>query len=281
MRKNICDLHTHSYYSDGTYSPTQLVDEAVQMGLSAIALCDHNSIEGLEEFLSAARGRDIDAVCGCEFSCDYGERELHILGLFIKPCHFGKVRALTDELLLRKEESNILLVKNLNKAGYKLDYEKIKRENTGIINRAHIAGELMRLGYVNSIKEAFKNLLSKKGGYFIQPKRLDVFKTIDFINSIGALSVLAHPFLNVNEEELRAFLNTAKEHGLTAMETMYGAYDKNTEQLSRKIAKEYALYESGGSDFHGERKPDIFIGIGKGQLCVTNEIYEKLKEKAR
>ncbi len=281
MQKRFVDLHTHSYFSDGTYSPKQLIDTALDIGLSAIALCDHNSVNGLSEFLAAAKGKDIDAVCGCEFSCDFGDTELHILGLFIKPQDFDKVRALTDAFLLRKEESNVLLVNNLNKAGYTVNYEKIKRENAGIINRAHIAGELMRLGYVSSIKEAFKTLLSKKGEYYVQPKRLDAFDTIEFINSIGAVSVIAHPFLNLNEDALRVFLKKAKEHGLMGMETMYSTYDKATEMLSRDIAKEFSLLEGGGSDFHGERKPDISIGKGRGELAVPISFYENLKKMAK
>lgn len=280
MEKKLCDMHTHSYFSDGTASPHELIEGALDIGLSAIALTDHNTVSGCTDFLLAARGKDIEAVCGCEFSCDYENNELHLLGLFIKPSDFDKVTALTDEFLARKEESNRLLAKNLNAAGYNVDYDKIRAENSGIVNRAHIASELVRLGYVSSIKEAFKTLLSKKGSYYVEPKRLDIFKTIEFINSIGAVSVLAHPFLQFDEQGLRRFLDRACAVGLMGMETMYSTYDEETVTLSKTIAKEYSLLESGGSDFHGGRKPDISIGIGKGNLSVHECFYKKLKEHA-
>ena len=276
-----CDLHTHSHFSDGTYSPTELVNEAEAKGLSAIVLCDHNTVDGLGEFLAAAEGKEVEAIGGVEFSTDYGEVELHIVGMFISPAHFEAVNGMVTELRRRKDESNITLIGNLRADGYEVDYDAIKAKTRGIINRAHIAAKLVEGGYVESISAAFDTLLSKDSKYFVQPRRLDVFETIRFIKSIGAVAVLAHPFLNLNEAQLREFLPMAKAAGLDAMETLYSKYEDETTALAIKVAKEYGLKESGGSDFHGGRKPDISLGTGKGDLRVPYALFDELRSLAK
>lgn len=271
-----CDLHTHSYFSDGTYSPTELIKEAEERGLAAIVLCDHNTVDGLGEFLAAAEGKSVKAIAGIEFSTDYGEIELHIVGMYIDPCHFNAVNEMVTELRRRKDESNMTLIENLRADGYEVDYDEIRASTKGIVNRAHIAAKLTEKGYTGSIKEAFDTLLSKESKYYVQPRRLDVFETIKFIKSIGAVAVLAHPFLNLNEDELRVFLPKACECGLDAMETLYSTYDEATAALAAEMACEYGLKQSGGSDFHGERKPDISLGVGRGDLRVPVSFLEEL-----
>ena len=160
-----------------------------------------------------------------------------------------------------------------------IDYDEIKSATHGIVNRAHIAAKLTEKGYTGSIKEAFATLLAKDGKYFVQPRRLDVFETIEFIKSIGAVAVLAHPFLNLSESELREFLPEAIRHGLDGMETLYSTYDLETTALSVSIAREYGLAESGGSDFHGARKPDITLGTGRGDLCVPDTFLKDLRSR--
>ena len=131
-----CDLHTHSVFSDGTCTPGQLIDEAAALGLSAIALTDHNTVDGLSEFLAAAEGKDILAIPGVEFSTDYDGTELHLLGLFIYPAQFPAIQLVTRDYLRRKDESNRELVASLNTAGYELDYEKnYVEKNTDLLER--------------------------------------------------------------------------------------------------------------------------------------------------
>lgn len=278
----LCDLHTHSVYSDGTWTPKQLLDEAERIGLGALALSDHNTVAGLPDFMGAAAGREILAIPGVEFSTDFEGKELHILGLFVKPEHYGSVTALLDAAQKQKEESNIELIGNLNRAGYALDYEKI-RETTqgGQFNRAHVAAELLRLGYVADRQEAFDRLLSPKCGYYHPPKRMSSFETIEYIHSIGAVAVLAHPLLTLEEDRLRIFLDRAAPLGLDGMETIYSTYDKATQLLAGAIADAYGLLHSGGSDFHGSNKPDIVLGFGRGNVAVPVELAYRLQERSR
>jgi predicted metal-dependent phosphoesterase TrpH len=275
----MCDLHTHSTSSDGSLTPTQLIRAAQSIGLDAIALCDHNTVTGLPEFLKAAEDSSVEAIPGCEFSSDYMDIDLHIIGLFIPTDRFADITSLLKETQERKERSNLDLVANLAKDGYVIDYPALRAQaGDGFINRANIAQALVEKGYVPTVKDAFSQLLSAKGKYYTPPKRLDSFEVIEFIKSIGAVAVLAHPFLNLKEEgQLRAFLDEAVKHGLDAMETLYTAYSDETTALARRIAAEYSLKESGGSDFHGNAKPATALGIGKGNLKVPTEFLRKLQ----
>ena len=273
-----CDLHTHSNYSDGTFTPAELIAEAEKIGLSAVALTDHNTVSGLPEFLSAAEGKKVKAVAGIEISTDYGKTELHIVGLFIKPEYFARVEEFTEILLDNKEACNRELIKRLNDAGYAISFDEIKAKTAnGRFNRAHIGEALAEKGYVGSITEAFDTLLAKNSEYYVPTKRVGVFEAIEFLKSVEATAVLAHSFLDLTEEELLTFLPKAKAHGLDAMETYYLNYNEETINKACEIADRHGLLHSGGSDFHGARKPNVLLGRGVGEHTVPHEIYERLK----
>ena len=275
-----CDLHVHSHYSDGTCSPQDLIRLAEQAGLTAVALCDHNTIDGVPEFLKAGEASSVEAVPGIEFSTDYEGVELHILALYVPESHYENIREQMQEQKRRKDRSNVELVKALNAAGYAIDYETLRASTpNGFVNRALVAAELTRKGYTQSIQDAFRQLLSAKHGYYHPPQRPDAYETIRFIKEMGSVAVLAHPFLNLDEAGLRRFLPEAVACGLDAMEVLYPKYDEDTTALAKAIATEYGLLPSGGSDFHGENKPDIQIGIGRGNLKIPASYLDALKIK--
>ena len=273
--KRFCDLHTHSCFSDGTCTPTEIIRLAEETELGAVALCDHNTVKGLPEFINAAKRASVEAVPGVEFSTEYEGKELHILGLFIQPEHYAAVNARLEDALNRKEQSNRDLIERLQGVGISADYDRIKAEAGGTVNRAVIGSYLVRHGYCVSMEEAFDNWLSLERGLFVPPKRPEALDVIWFIKSIGAVAVLAHPFLNLSEEKLREFLSQAD--GLDGMEVYYPLFDAEQTALAEQIAEEFGLAKSGGSDFHGANKPDIRIGTGKGTLAVPVTCLEELK----
>lgn len=277
--RDFVDLHTHSHCSDGTCAPAQLVEEAARLGLGAIALTDHNTVAGLAEFLRAAEHDGIQAVPGVEISAEYCGREVHIVGLFLAPEVWGTVTDYLAVLNHRKTESNRALVRRLQEAGYQLDLEQLLQNTQGTVNRAVIAAKMMELGYVSSIQEAIKGPLSQDRGFYVPPQRLDAFDVIRFLRSVGAVSVLAHPYLSLEEGQLREFLPEAKAHGLVAMETRYSTYTPETASAATALAKQYGILESGGSDFHGQNKPDIRLGTGRGNLRVPLCLLSALEEK--
>jgi predicted metal-dependent phosphoesterase TrpH len=283
VMKQFCDLHAHSIFSDGTLTPTQLVELAEQIGLGAVALTDHNTVLGLPEFLAAARGKAVHAVPGVEFSTDYQGQELHILALYIQPKDYDAAMSIARWFNENKKQSNLDLIANLNKAGYAISYEKIKASMpAGEPNRALIAAELTKCGYTASNQEAFERLLSPKHGYYHPPKRIDTFELIDFVHSTGAVPVWAHPFLHLKEQaQVRSFLPRAIEAGLKGMEVRYPLFSREQTELALALTEEYGLLPSGGSDFHGENKPAISLGTGMGGLDVPLSWCEALEQAAR
>ncbi len=278
----LCDLHTHSYYSDGTSSPKELIDLALAAKLKAIALCDHNTTLGLSEFTDYALDKPIEAVTGVEISTDYKGTELHILALFIDPARYSEIEAKLAPFKSGKADSNRRLAEALNKAGYDISYDALLSSTPdGNVNRAHFAAELVKKGYFATIQECFKTVLDESYGYYVPAAKLSSFEAIEFIDSINAVCVLAHPLYSLKtEERLRGFLDDCKGLPLDGMETYYSLYDTAAESLACRLAAEYGLICSGGSDFHGDKKPDIGIGIGRGELRIPSDCYDLLKEKS-
>ena len=283
----ICDLHTHSNYSDGSLPPAKLVRMAENKGLSALALTDHNTAAGLPEFMKAGESSKVITVAGCEFSTEYtlcaddGEsrvQELHIVGLFFDESVWGSVEEYVSEHMKNKKISNQNMIKRLQDAGYDITYDEVSAiTDAGEFNRAHIARILCRKGYIERPADAFEELLKEGCGFYIPPKRPDVFETIKFIKKNGAVSVLAHPFLELSADELRCFLRAAKPAGLDAIETNYSKFDDEMIKQACAIAGEMELARSGGSDFHGDAKPDVEMGTGRGSLEVPFDYYEDLR----
>lgn len=271
------DLHTHTVYSDGTDTPQELVAKAQALGLHALALTDHNSVDGLPEFLAAAEGSGVRPVAGTEFSTEYRGNELHILGLFLDEGAYEPIRKLTGDFLERKIQSNRDLVERLRQRGYALTYEEVCSRAHGYVNRAHIAALLADKGYVENPTQAFLQLLQVQAGLYVPPKRPEAYEVIRFIREQHAVPVLAHPFLNLTEAGLLEFLPQAVEAGLLGMEVYYSKFDGETVAAAERIVRRFGLAPSGGSDYHGRNKPDISLGVGHGGLCVADEVYERLR----
>ncbi len=272
-----CDLHTHSSFSDGSLSPTQLVRLAEESGLSAIALTDHNTSKGLSEFMEAGKNSSVITVPGCEFSTDYRGNELHIVGLFLGEETWPEIEDYVELMHIAKRHSNRKLIEALRRDGYDVTYEEAAAlTDAEEFNRAHVARVLAAKGQVKSVKDAFENLLKDGAGYYTPPKRISAVTTVKFIKSYGGVAVLAHPFLNLDLDGLLAFLPEAKEAGLDAIETIYTEFDEETTSRAVSLAERFGLKQSGGSDFHGAAKPDIFLGRGYGAMSVPFEFYEKL-----
>ena len=271
-----CDLHTHSVYSDGSFTPAEIIAEAKRGGL-AVALTDHNTVSGLPEFMAEAGRQGVTAVPGIEFSTVYHGKELHLLGLFVEPEDYDTLEQVAKKYHRLKEQSNRDLVTRLREAGFSIDYGTIRRRNpNGNINRAHIAAELHRKGYVSSVQEAFATLLGEEHGYYIPCERLEITAAIRLLRSCRAVPVLAHPLKDLSEGSLRSALPELTAAGLAGMETQHSAYDDAAIALAGAIAEEFRLLPSGGSDFHGLVKPDVRLGTGKGNLRIPMDVYDTL-----
>lgn len=275
------DLHTHSAYSDGTCTPAELVSLAAKTGLSAVALTDHNTVRGLGEFLDAPCPPSLRRVAGIEFSTKDRGNEYHILGLFLPRESWESVREYCAYWHEEKEKSNILLADRLCRAGYRVDYGRIRAESPGEVNRTHFAAELVREGYAADVPEAFRRFLGDGEGFYTEPPKASSCDVLRLIGDWGAVSVLAHPTAFVSREVLEEFVPRAVSCGLCAMETRYSAFDGETCAYLSRLAAEYGLAESGGSDFHGSRRPGVSLGTGRGGLEVPDSFFEELEKRRR
>ncbi len=276
--KRRCDLHTHSCFSDGTYTPVRLVKQAESLGLSALALTDHNTTGGLSEFMEAGRNSSVITVPGCEFSTEYQGKEVHVVGLFFKEKYWPEVDDFLELTNIAKHNSNLRMIDNLRARGYDVTYDEAAAlTESGEFNRAHVAKVLMTKGYVGSVKEAFDTLLKEGNGIYTPAKRITSIAAIRFIKAFGAAAVIAHPLLNLTYGELNEFLPKAKNSGLDAIETRYTEYDEEMRYAADLLAEKFELKRSGGSDFHGENKPGIRLGSGRGDLIVPHEFYEDMR----
>jgi len=274
-----CDLHNHSRCSDGADAPAKLVDIALEHGLKAIALTDHNTLTGLPEFLRAAEEKSLEVVPGVEITSEFSEREYHILALFVRPECYDTLEEKLSEAVRNSERSKRELVERLQVDFPELsDYDTLVRNHGGLpINRSHIAEEMLARGYVSTKNEAFTKYIDQGKGYYFPAQRLDALDVIRLIRKVGAVAVLAHPLYKTPEDELLAFLDKAVPCGLDAMEVYYSEYDRDTTDRALAIAEKYGLAFSGGSDYHGSMKAGLDMGTGRGGLAVPYEWYLNLR----
>lgn len=279
------DLHTHSNKSDGSFSPTELVDYAVSKGLSAIALTDHDTTEGLAEAISHAKALaqagqpSVEVVPGIEFSTKYEEQDVHIVGLYIaydSPDFCARLQEFVDS----RTNRNIRMCRNLQEAGIDISYEKLQARNPdAVITRAHYAAYLCENGYVKNRQDAFAQYLGDHTKYFVPREKVTPAQAVTLILEAGGISILAHPPLyHMGKERLDKLVASLKDVGLMGIESLYSTYTHQDERDMRRLAEKYDLLLSGGSDFHGANKPGLDLGVGYGKLFVPEEFLDVIKQ---
>lgn len=276
------DLHVHSNKSDGTLSPAEVAAHAAACGLSAIALTDHDCVAGIAEAQKAAQklaaaGTPLRIVPGVEISADYKNRDIHILGLLIDPEDAALNTALSKALASR-DARNEKMVKNLQAAGLDITVENLLF-GTGdtVITRAHFARHLLARGYVKTREEAFRKYLDSSTPYYVRREYMQPAAAIRLIRLAGGIPVLAHPLLyHLDADGVKELVAKLSGEGLMGIETIYSKNTGTDEAFVRKLAADFHLLMTGGSDFHGANKPDIAIGVGRGNLRIPEEMLEKL-----
>ena len=276
MEKYI-DLHTHSTCSDGTFLPADIVKLAKEKGLSAIALTDHDTVDGLPAAIEAGKKYGIEVITGIEFSVN-ADTEMHMLGLgFNIDC--PHIRKVLDEMIIEREKRNHIVVEKLAELGMYITIEDILAEATSpVTGRSQIAKAMMKKGYVSTLKEAFDKYLYFGRPVFVERKSLTPEEAIELIHKSGGKAFLAH--LNQTgktDEELYNILSNLKKAGLDGIEGYYTEYTEEMSIRYRKMAADLGLLLSGGSDFHGENKAGYELGTGKGNLRIPYELIENLR----
>lgn len=273
------DLHVHSTESDGTFTPSELVAEAVKVGISAFALTDHDTIDGISQAKKAAAGTDIELISGVELSTQYNGKEVHILGLMLDETNPALLEHLS-RFRLSRDTRNEKMFEKLREEGFDITQESLRAMfPEGVLTRAHIARYLLENGYIKSMNIAFEKYIGDNCRCYIKRNKITPGEAISILHTAGGLAILAHPVLyHMSAVTLRRLIEDCREAGLDGIEAVYSTYQSGDEHQIKALAKEYGLAISGGSDFHGSNKPLIHLGTGMGHLFVPYYILDDLKE---
>ena len=269
-----CDLHTHTNGSDGTDTPYELCQNAKKIGLSAIAITDHNTVKRIFEFEKCAKEMDLDYILGSEITTEHNGKEVHMLCMCINENNAHCGADFTDKMQKSKRSGNLNLAKNLRAIGYEIYLEDLEKRFGDNINRAHFAKTLVEIGAVGTMKEAFSGILKEGNGIYFPSERPATVDAIKHIKEWKCVPVLAHPLLNFTEESLEEALPLFKEAGLIGMEAYYSKFTNEQTDYLLSLCQKHDLIASGGSDYHGANKTDADLG----SAYVPYSCYENLKK---
>lgn len=273
------DLHLHTTASDGVMTPTEIVKYAKAKGLRAIAITDHDTIEGLEEGLAEAGKIDLEVIPGIEISAEHSSGSMHLLGYFIDIYH-PLLHERLGYLQKARGERNPKMVEKLNQLGIEITYEEVlKASGGGQVGRPHFAQVLMEKKYVRNFQEAFERFLRKGAPAYVDKLRFTPKEALHFINEAKGVAVLGHPnTLGMNGySELENLLLKLIGNGLRGIEVYYPEHSPLEIAQYKNLAERYGLLMTGGTDYHGIEKNGLDIGVGKGDMKLPYSIVENLK----
>ena len=276
------DLHCHSTASDGTFSPAALVSEALRANLSALALTDHDTVDGVDEFMRAAEGTSLRAIPGVELASRNEKGEsMHLVGLFID-CHSESLACSLNTINKWRKERNERLLANLNRLGLEITMEEVKAvAGSHVIGRPHFARVLASKKYVGNIKGAFSRYLDRGKPAYSPRQVFSIKECIDIIHQANGLAIWAHPFSNshLTISNFRCRMNALKEEGLDGVEAYYPCHTQNQTKMAALIANSLGLLQSGGSDFHGSVFPGLNLGTAYGHFKIDDSLLDAMLKR--
>lgn len=270
------DLHTHSVVSDGSDPPERIAELAAAAGCRAVALTDHDRLDGVDAARRRAVELGIELVPGCELSCEWDTGAMHVLVYFLEPGE-GPLQDELARLQAVRDERNRGMCEVLD-----IPYDELLAEAGGIgAGRPHAAAILVRRGWVSTVQEAFDVYLAKGKPGYVEKERLLPREAAALVRASGAVAVLAHPFsLGLETGALERTVGELAELGFGGIESVYGRYSPEDREGLAALARRHGLVATGGSDYHGTYKPGLSVGIGTGDLSVPDTALDDLRERA-
>ena len=277
---DLVDLHVHSTASDGMFAPREVVRRAADMGLKAVALTDHDTVQGVPEALAAGEEFDIEAITGVEISAEYADGACHILGYFIDPAEEGLV-AILEAAREARDRRNDEILARLRDVGVELTMDDLTAgRGCTSITRAHFATALVAKGLVADWEEAFDTYLGRGQPAFVPRRRMEPEEAISVIRGAGGLASLAHPRqLNRSLAETEAWIKRLAEAGVEAVEASTPDHTANFAKHYGEIAERLGLVCTGGTDWHGREDSPVQLGLGRGQMAVHYTVVEQMKAR--
>jgi len=279
MAMGYVDLHLHTTASDGVRRPSEIVNYAKAKGLQAIAITDHDTIEGLAEGVAEGERVGFEVIPGIEISAEHSPGSMHLLGYFLD-IHHPLLNERLEYLQRARAERNPKIVENLNRLGVRITYEEVvKASGGGQVGRPHFAEVLMEKGYVRNFQEAFDRFLKKGAPAYVDKLRFTSGEAIHFIREAGGVAVLAHPnTLGVSDNQgLEALLLQFVREGLRGIEVYYPEHSPLETAHYKFLAERHGLLVTGGTDYHGIEGNELEIGVGRGDMRLPYSIVENLK----
>jgi len=274
------DLHSHSHFSDGSDSPTEIVEQAAAMGLSGLALTDHDNLDGIEEARRAADRTGVNLIAGIELSCEWELGGMHMLVYFLEPGE-GALQNRLAAVMDSRNARNANIIAALNDMGIEITLAEVETEGGGTgIGRPHIAQVLVTRGAVESIPEAFDRYLAKGRPAYVNRDRLGPEEAIQLATASGAVTSIAHPHtLGLASDDVIPTLSRLHDIGLIGLESHYSEYDPIERGQYVELAESIGLVATGGSDYHGAYKEGLSLGSGFGDLDVPDYTIERLGDR--
>ena len=271
------DLHSHTNQSDGTFSPAELIAEAVRVGVDTLAITDHDTFAGHDQAKPHAANAKVSLICGIELSTKLDGNSVHLLGYFFDPDpdRFQGFRDWILELQAARRERNVRLAARLQSLGFDVTLEEAEARGRGMTGRPHFAQILMEKGYTSSIRQTFDDILGESGAGYVDRKEPQLVAAIQKINQAGGVSSLAHPVRIKGDWHTK--LSALCTAGLQALEAYHSDHRPQDTELFLELARQNGLKVTGGSDFHGLVKPDIQLGTGRdGNVKIPEHLVEDL-----
>ncbi|HTS25800.1 MAG TPA: PHP domain-containing protein [Bryobacteraceae bacterium] len=270
------DLHSHTYESDGSCSPSELIEEAVRAQVDILGITDHDTFTGYDQALPAGRHAGVELVCGIELSTKLHGRAVHLLGYFLNQDGLSPFRDWVLELQASRRERNVRLVARLRELGFDINLEEVEARGRGMTGRPHFAQVMVAKGYVRDLRQAFDDYLDESAIAYVYRQEPQFNEGVERIRNAGGIASLAHP-VRVNGD-LPTLMPELCGWGLNALEAYHSDHSPADTQLYLELARKYGLLVTGGSDFHGAVKPGVKLGSGcDGNLQIPHDLLERLK----
>lgn len=275
------DLHAHTTTSDGTLTPRELVARAQKAGLRALAVTDHDHVGGIAPAREAADGTDLEVVAGIEFSVDHGPRSFHLLGYAFDPGD-GDLAEAVREVQDYRARRNPRMIRKLQDEGVDVTLEEVEAYAAGdLVGRPHMARALVDRGVVDSVQEAFDAYLGEGARAYLPKKRLPSTEAVDLLHGAGGVAVMAHPVTVGEADAVEEVLDDLGGE-LDGLEVVHSKHGPPERARFARMADERDLVPTGGSDFHGENKPDVDLATGRGgNVDVRHSTLQALRDRAQ